>query len=345
MNNTFVIGLDLETMQEVHVNDRPVWEWRNKGNNGDKTLVCLHCFNGADLPAPRAVPLIPRGRIGGRNRSHFAHPAGLAHLGCHSTETWWHVETKACLRRWAVLQPGVVSAAVEHCTTDGRRRSDVSVLFRNGQRVALEVQRQVITDSEWMARHRDYTGAGITDVWLWHYSAGPPAVLYSSDQPGWVFDQKSPSIGVAYGEAQPAKARWWTDSDLNRYLDRWPPRPEDRIQLDWFPLKKFNLATNGLQPPEAFRNQLSAQAAEIREVAASLAATATSRARDSKQLLTRQTTGPVHADPMHEVQLVSAHPPWQDFQGHDLYFCRECGNLTGEQARADQRHGVIGQSR
>jgi hypothetical protein len=72
-----VVGLDLETGQEVDVADREVAYWYLKGHNGDQTLVCKQCYEGVDLPGgPRLVALVPKGRQGGRRRKHFAHPPG-----------------------------------------------------------------------------------------------------------------------------------------------------------------------------------------------------------------------------------------------------------------------------
>ncbi len=38
-----VVGLDLVTGLEVHTEDRETRDWRKKGHNGDRTLVCLAC--------------------------------------------------------------------------------------------------------------------------------------------------------------------------------------------------------------------------------------------------------------------------------------------------------------
>ena len=77
-----VVGLDLVTGLEVHAGDRRTEEWRKKGHNGDRTLVCLACYEGADLPGgPRVVALVPKGREGGARQQHFAHPPGMAPPG------------------------------------------------------------------------------------------------------------------------------------------------------------------------------------------------------------------------------------------------------------------------
>jgi hypothetical protein len=78
----FVVGLDLVTGLEVHARDRRTEEWRKEGHNGDRTLVCQACYEGADLlNGPQIVPLVPKGREGGARRQHFAHPPGMAPPG------------------------------------------------------------------------------------------------------------------------------------------------------------------------------------------------------------------------------------------------------------------------
>ena len=101
-----VVGLDLVTGLEVHAGDRRTEEWRKKGHNGDRTLVCLACYEGADLPdGPRTVALVPKGRDGGARQPHFAHPPGMAPSGGqHSPESLWHAEGKQAIPEWAEAQ-------------------------------------------------------------------------------------------------------------------------------------------------------------------------------------------------------------------------------------------------
>jgi len=77
------------------------------------------------------------------------------------------------LAAWARRQPGVADVAMERCTPDRARRSDVRVRFRDGRQVALEVQATPLTDREWCTRHGDYQRQGITDVWLWRTRTRP----------------------------------------------------------------------------------------------------------------------------------------------------------------------------
>ena len=179
-----VVGLDLVTGREVHAGDRRTEKWYEKGHNGDRTLVCLACYEGADLlDGPRTVALVPKGREGGARRQHFAHPPGMAPPGGqHSPESLWHAESKQAIREWAEAQG--FTAWVEARTADGRRRSDVEIILPDGHHLAVELQRGELSDAEWIARHEDYARAGITDLWLYHPDTRVPRIVFWYRQPG-----------------------------------------------------------------------------------------------------------------------------------------------------------------
>lgn len=204
MENLLVVGLDLETGQEVDIGDRKPWEWVPKGHNGDRTLVCKDCYEGQDLSGePRLVALVPKGRTGGRRRPHFAHPPGMAPPGGqHSRESLWHAKAKQRLRRWAETQGAL--ARVEAYTHDGRRRSDVAIIVPGGGQVAIEVQLGELSDAQWLARHHDYVQAAITDVWLWHTVTWVPRVMFTLRQPGWLLDLDNDRIGLIHTPTGPS---------------------------------------------------------------------------------------------------------------------------------------------
>ena len=156
VTDLLVVGLDMVTGLEVHAEDRETREWRKKGHNGDQTLVCLACYQGADLPdGPQVVALVPKGKEGGARCRHFAHPPGMTPpQGRHNPESLEHAYGKQALRGWAADQG--FPARVEAWTADGRRRSDVEVILPGGARVAIELQCSEITDAEWLDRHEDY---------------------------------------------------------------------------------------------------------------------------------------------------------------------------------------------
>lgn len=242
-----VVGLDLVTGREVHAGERRTEEWRKKGNNGDRTLVCLACYEGADLPGgPRAVALVPKGREGGARQQHFAHPPGIVPPGGrHSPESLSHAESKQALREWADAQG--FTARVEAWAPDGRRRSDVEVVMPDGQRLAIELQRGELSDAEWIARHEDYARAGITDLWLYHPDTRVPRVVFRHRQPGWRFDLKTGTIGLIHAQPSPADA-WTSPHPTQCRAVHWPPCPADQLATKWMPLASARLTPGGIEP-------------------------------------------------------------------------------------------------
>ena len=262
MPELHVPGLDLVTGLEVAAGDRKTWEWKPKGHNGDETLVCLECYLGADRPdGPRAVPLIPRGKVGGARQPHFAHPPGMAPPDGHrSPESAWHSQTKRRLERWAIAQGA--AARIEARTADGRRRTDVSVTLPGGPTLAVEVQFSSITDAEILARGEDYLRAGSTVVWVWRDA--PPHVLYEFGQPGWMYDLNLDRIGLVCGKAHPARPG---DADGGRTLSaHWPPCAGDATTVRWMPLADLRLTANGLCASEQVLTRLTEEATGAGEV-------------------------------------------------------------------------------
>jgi hypothetical protein len=262
VTDLYVCGLDLSTGRIVQADEREVWEWHRKGHNGDRTLVCLECYHGAGDPygKPQAVPLVPRGRIGGIRRKHFAHPPGMTPVGGHSLETAWHWEVKHRLCRWARESAGA-SAAVEAWTADGRRRSDVAVTFPNGARLAIEVQLAAITDTELLARRRDYARVGIALAWIWHPRKRIPHVLFQFSEPGWAFDVTNERLGLACG--RPHARRRTDESTTKTWSPHWPPCPGDEIDMRWMPVSEALLTESGLLPSQQVAAELKEEAAEV----------------------------------------------------------------------------------
>lgn len=261
MPELHVPGLDLVTGLEVAAGDRKTWEWKPKGHNGDRTLVCLECYLGADRPdGPRTVPLVPRGKVGGARQPHFAHPPGMAPPGGHhSSESAWHSQTKHRLERWAIAQGA--AARIEARTADGRRRTDVSVSLPGCLALAVEVQFSSVTDAEILARGEDYLRAGSTVVWVWRGS--PPHVLYEFGQPGWVYDLDLDRIGLVCGKAHPGRLE---DADGGRTLSaHWPPCSSDATTVRWMPLADLRLTANGLCASEQVLTRLAEEATEAAE--------------------------------------------------------------------------------
>jgi hypothetical protein len=237
-NDLLVIGLDLTTGREVHVDDQTVDHWRGKGVTGNKTLVCLFCRQGMDQPEPRLVPLVVKGRVNGRRRPHFAHPANAAPAGGHGPETQWHAAAKRLIADWAKTRSNVTDVDLERWIGGRLRRSDVRIKLQCGTTIAIEVQQQHLTDQAWIARHRDYAAAAVVDVWLWHPATGVPHVMFAERQPGWTLDLNAEAFGALIGTPNGPGS------------DHWPPLPGDRTTVVHVPLHTTELSATGLELPD-----------------------------------------------------------------------------------------------
>lgn len=341
MSDLYVCGLDLSTGRVVQADEREVWEWRMKGHNGDRTLVCLECFYGAYSPDgnPRLVPLVPRGRIGGVRQRHFAHPPGIAPAGGHSPETAWHWQTKHRLCRW-VEKATAANARTEAWTAQGKRRSDVAVTFPDGARLAIEVQFGQITDSELLARRDDYARQGTGLVWVWHPDHQIPSVLFQFGEPGWVFDLAADRMGLACGRAHPGSRP--DDIPARNGSPHWPPCPGDDIEPRWMPLASVRLTATGFLPSPEVAAGLEAEAAAAARRAQAEQAVAR-RALTDKVIPAASASDrrenvmdvppPRRPSRPHLALRIDARPPWS----HPLsrfYWCPHCGYLTGAQLQS-----------
>jgi len=348
----YVCGLDLSTGRVVQADEREVWEWYDKGHNGDHTLVCLECYHGAGDPCgkPQVVPLVPRGRVGGIRRKHFAHPPGMAPVSGHSPETAWHWEVKHRLCRWARESAGA-SAEVEAWTADGRRRSDVAVTFPNGARLAIEVQLTAMTDTELLARRRDYERAGIALAWVWHPHKRIPHVLFRVGEPGWAFDVATDRIGLACGRPH-ARHRADEPTTLTQ-SPHWPPCPGDDLDMRWMPVSDALLTESGLLPSRQVAAQLKEEAAEVARLAedkrpAAFADAAPGDLADSTiDRPENRVVSPDSRQPNrpHLALRIDGRPPWSHPLAR-LYWCPRCGYLSGAQLQASPvQHEIPGPDR
>ena len=350
--DVLVVGLDLVTGLDVHAEDRKTLEWRKKGHNGDQTLVCLACYQGADLPdGPRVVALVPKGKEGGARCRHFAHPPGMAPPpGRHNPESLEHARGKQALRGWAMDQG--FPARVEARTADGRRRSDVGVILPGGARVAIELQCSEITDAEWLDRHEDYVRAGITDVWLWGPGVWIPRVVFRYGQPGWRFDRETGKLGLICAHPDPAAVTAASTAPECAIVHT-PPCPGDRLDCLWMPLASARLGADGIEPSAETTAELTRLAATVsRELAARQARAAA--ARRAREDLARPLARPQSTESAegrrdngqllgeHEAFRYDAFPPWTNPDTW-WYRCDECGDdrITGARLKASPVIHVI----
>lgn len=258
-----VVGYDLDTESEVHIGDRTLPEWHAIGYRGSRRLVCYLCWRGVDAAPGTEVALVPRGRLGGRNRAHFAHPPGAGvHTSRAAKETIWHLGMKHRLAAWATGLPNVASAVPERWTPDGKRRADVSVLLDDGSRLALEVQSRAITDRDWVNRHADYATNRVQDVWFMRSGAETPYVLHQLGVQAFTVHNDT-EIAVQLGKAHDRAGNWW-EGDLDTLALHYPPCAGDPIEHLRLPLDTLGLDRNGLVISNAIATRIKADLAELR---------------------------------------------------------------------------------
>jgi hypothetical protein len=239
-----VVGYDLDAESEVHIGDRTLPEWHAIGYKGTRRLVCYLCWPGFDAAPGTEVALVPRGRLGGTKRAHFAHPPGAGvHRSRSARETIWHLAMKHRLAGWAAGLSNVASAVPERWTPDGKRRADVFVLLDDGSRLALEVQSRIITDRDWVNRHADYAANSIQDIWFMRSGAATPYGLHELGVQAFTVHNDT-EIAVQLARAHDRTGNWW-DGDLDTLTLHYPPCAGDPIEHLRLPLDTLGLDRNG----------------------------------------------------------------------------------------------------
>ncbi len=265
-----VVGFDLEARREVHVSERASEHWKQLGYSGTGQLVCFYCFHGFEAPAGTRVPLVTRGRLGGKVRRHFAHPPGQAPAGGHGPETIWHITTKHLLAAWARSRPAVARVRLEQWTEDQDRRADVEVLLQDGTKIALEAQRKLMTDEGWRARHRDYERQGVVDIWFWRSQVHFPHVELDEGLPVWFYSVSKREAATSLGRPHTRGHQWWKRADLSAFGLHHPPCALDELERVTMPLSELGLGPSGAVLPEDLRTRLRRSQQEAREEAGQL---------------------------------------------------------------------------
>ncbi|MFI1073215.1 competence protein CoiA family protein [Streptomyces puniciscabiei] len=237
------------------------------GHGGTGQLVCFYCFHGFEAAPGTRVPLVTRGRLGGKVRRHFAHPPGQAPAGGHHPETVWHITTKHTLAAWARSRPGVARVRLEQWTLDRDRRADVEVLLEDGTKVALEAQRMLMTDDGWRARHRDYARQGVVDVWFWRPRVHFPHIVLDEGLPVWFYSVSKREAATSFGQPHARRHQWWQAGDLSVYGLHHPPCALDELERVSMPLGALGLGPTGAVLPEDLQTRLRDSQREAREEA------------------------------------------------------------------------------
>lgn len=106
---------------------------------------------------------------GGSKRDHFFHVASVEHPG--GPESAHHLAAKAMLAQWAASKTGEHASVVEEQTIknpglDLHRRPDVLVTWKDGHRVAIEVEYKQFPAEAWRAKQDDLDSDQVGCTWL-----------------------------------------------------------------------------------------------------------------------------------------------------------------------------------
>ncbi|MEV8312393.1 competence protein CoiA family protein [Streptomyces flavidovirens] len=296
-DDLLVVGFDLETGHEVHVAEQPPEYWKQRGFGGTGSLVCFYCFHGFEAARGTRVPLLTRGRLGGKVRMHFAHPPGKAPAGGHHPETVWHITTKHALANWARGRVGVAGVRLEQWTPDRNRRADVAVRLDDGTQVALEAQRMLMTDDAWRARHRDYVRAGVVDVWFWRPRVHFPHVVLDEGLPVWFYTPSSGKVWTAFGQPHVRVHQWWKAQNLSVFGVHHPPCALDELERQALPLRELGLGRFGAVLPEHLQKALQESQRGAGEEAAKQRESEARYARRMRSQEQRRVSAPGRAGP------------------------------------------------
>lgn len=130
---------------------------------------------------------------------------GFVHRGTnvttgHAAESVNHRQGKAAVMAWLARVHPELDARTEVSLAGRERVADVLVTFRDGQRVAIEVQYAGMKVAEWEERHRSYARMGIVDVWLFGHTGHQMNVrdgaVYPNDVQRKVIETGAPVLWV-----------------------------------------------------------------------------------------------------------------------------------------------------
>ncbi|GEK19875.1 hypothetical protein CXY01_03950 [Cellulomonas xylanilytica] len=130
---------------------------------------------------------------------------GFVHRGTnvtagHAAESVNHLQGKAAVMAWLARVHPELDARTEVSLAGRERVADVLVTFRDGQRVAIEVQYAAMKVGEWEERHHSYARMGIVDVWLFGHTGHQMNVrdgaVYPNDVQRKVMETGAPLLWV-----------------------------------------------------------------------------------------------------------------------------------------------------
>ncbi len=272
-----LLAYDTATSQIVRISDQQPEYWIARAYGGTRQIICLLCAHGYDIAAPQSVPLIHKGRIGGRVRRHWSHPASTGPESGHSPESVWHLHAKLFATEWAKALPNVAHARMEIPTADRARRSDVLVTLADGAALALEPHCYSRTDEEWRGWLADHRAAGIVPVLLLHPELPPAHVLWAEGHSQvWqlhltIAETGDSALLAAFLGDGHARTSWWWEGDLAPHAPHRPPCAGDAVTVtDGFTFRDLALDADGIRCPslerliDEGRRRIAVEAAAVR---------------------------------------------------------------------------------
>ncbi|MFG2227946.1 hypothetical protein [Streptomyces sp. NPDC048644] len=153
---------------------------------------------------------------------------------------------------------------MEQWTEERNRRADLHVVLGDGARLALEAQRELITDELWQVRHCDYADAHVRDVWFMRPDTRIPHVLFAEGTPAWTLYHRDETAEARLGEPHPRGPQWRT-TDLRLFGLHHPPCGSDPVVRERFALTDLGLDAQGVTFPPAMTARLVERSARIQQ--------------------------------------------------------------------------------
>ena len=152
--NNIICAFDVTNINEV-LNYEIAAQWREAGKNG--LLRCPECGNEVHLKAKDLKKKVP----------HFAHKIKCSCSFGENTsrESEEHKKGKLKLYHYFRNMYGDAQISISK-NFSNKRRIDLYIEFKSGEKLAVEFQRTDLDKSEWKIRHDFYKDNDISDLWI-----------------------------------------------------------------------------------------------------------------------------------------------------------------------------------
>ena len=167
-NNNIICAFDVTNINEV-LNYEIAAEWREAGRNG--LLKCPECGSEVRLRVKDIKKKVP----------HFSHKTKCSCSFGESASKESEEHKKGKLKIYHYFKKMYPDADISISKNfSNKRRTDLYIEFKSGEKLAVEFQRTDLDKSEWKIRHDFYKDNGINDLWL--ISRNTEEVLHNEKQ-------------------------------------------------------------------------------------------------------------------------------------------------------------------